>query len=75
MDGIGDPIVDFVLAMAQWRNGDRTEASRQFQQGLEDAQRFKQPTALRNLIWQEASAVLGKKPGPPAANDQGGSKR
>ena len=54
----------FLLAMAHWRRGDKSEAEQFFQRGVEAASKKEIIDTQSKIFWSEAAAVLGK-PGPP----------
>lgn len=59
------PDLYFVLAMAQWRHGDRTEALQNFSKGVEGKKRSSVPNFPQRELWSEAAVLLGKRPPPP----------
>ena len=55
-----DPTDSFFLAMAEWQRGDREEAWRSFQRGVDVAQRGDPAFWEWRMIWTEAAELLGK---------------
>jgi serine/threonine-protein kinase len=58
-----DPTDFFFLAMVYWRRGDKAEAERFFQKGIEGAKQDAPNQWEWRMIWAEAAELLGK-PGP-----------
>jgi serine/threonine protein kinase len=58
------PALYFLLAMAQWRNGNRPEALRSFPKGVEGMKEFPVLRPIQRAFWTEAANLLGKTPPP-----------
>jgi tetratricopeptide (TPR) repeat protein len=58
------PALNFILSMAQWRNGSHSEALRSFSKGVEGMKEFPVLGRTERALWTEAAILLGKTPPP-----------
>ena len=65
LHGGGDAHDGFFLAMTVWRLGEREEARRRYQQGLEWMEKHKPQDAELGRLRAEAGALLGQPPPLP----------
>jgi serine/threonine protein kinase len=68
-DKDSEPSIYFLLAMAEWQRGGRTEALHNFSKGVEGTKGDSNipPYYPQKLLWTEAATLLGKTP-PPEIN-------
>jgi serine/threonine-protein kinase len=64
-----DPSDFLILAMSQWRRGDRVEAERLFQRGVEGVRSSDQSDWEWRMLWAEAADLLGKPRPVPTAHE------
>ena len=66
LDKGSQPTDFFFLSMAHWKRGDKAEAARFFQQGVDMANSRASVDSELRMFWAEAAELMGK-PAPPAA--------
>jgi hypothetical protein len=59
-----DPRLSFLLAMAQWRHGERKDALRNFSNGVEGMKGDSSLKFSQRVLWTEAATVLGQSAPP-----------